>query len=1575
MATCSRIVPEPPTIATTEADDPLDAFLPPVRIWFQRCFAEVTPPQRLGWPVIRAGRHALIVAPTGSGKTLAAFLAALDHLWRHPAAGSGTRILYISPLKALNADVARNLEAPLDGILAVAEEQGTPLPRLTLGVRSGDTPPDARRRMRIKPPDLLVTTPESLNILLTSKAREGLRTVEYVIVDEIHALLNDKRGVFLALLLERLEALRAGPFVRIGLSATVRPLETAARFLGGHTTDPNDPTRLVPRPVAIVDAGQRRQLDLEVILPTERTAAKSRGDVPRAQGSRRGESLAERSIWPSLERRLLEWIDQHRSTLIFANNRRVVERLTARLNEQHQDQDASTKSREAGASWNSASLLVRAHHGSLSLEQRRATEEELKAGRLKAVAATASLELGIDMGAIDLVCQIESPGRVSRALQRVGRAGHVVGASSKGKLIAKTRGDLLEAAALVKLMKEGQVEPTRPPRNCLDVLAQQIVAIVAGGPIEVRAVYDLVRRADPYVALSEAAFESALNLVTGRFDVAALRDFRARVVWDRIHNRLHPLPGSARLAIVNGGAIPETGQYPVRLGGNGPRLGELDEEFVLERRVGETFSLGTSTWRIEAIEPHGVVVAPASGQAAFVPFWRGEGSGRSRELGAEVGRITRWLAGVRPGSPEEAHALEILRRDHGLESHAAWALLRYVRRQVQQAGVAPDDQTILIEAFLDPTGETGLAVLSPWGSAIHHALRLVLISLIRERLGIEAASLHGDDGVLIRLPGTDQPPLDLLTRLTAAEARQRLLDELAESPLFGMRFRQNAGRALLMPRPHPGRRSPLWLQRLRAKDLLQVARGFPDFPIVLETHRQCLEEDLDLPGLTQLLDDLQAGRVRLATHRSVSGRPSPFASGLIHQFQSTFLYEWDQPVGHRRGGGRRGRNSADRFERAAQTRSGDLDPITLELIDDLAARRVEDRLRDGGQPPRVIEETAQRLQRMGDLLPHELVGAMAAHLADLEAQGRAVRFPLRAGDAWIAAEDWPLYHAAFRAGRVGDGDGDDDARRAETARETILLRHLRTRSLVGLDDLVARYPLDAAEATDLLERFAREGRLVKLREVPSDDASPPTNPRFADPANLEAIRRVTLALKRREAVAVAPEVFADFIARRQFVHPATRLTMSFADPSSLRDDPEHDPLDRVLVMLQGVHADWPTWKTCLLPGRIAGFRADWLGDRLASWGWRWRARPQGDVRDGPGLNNALVALVDQEFLGMLNEADAHHAADDPANPAGADPVANEVWETLKGRGASFVDDLALLLGREPSRVRRALRDLAARGMVSNDRLEPLEEGDLPTPSLADSQSVWRGGARRGGWRIGAETRRRLRGRTEGRWFALTVETPRQGDPESRWDRWIEALLTRYGVLTRELAALCPQAPPWRELAARLDRLEWRGEVRRGHFVEGLSGPQFADPQAWNQLSAHRPDPDDTPFLIAAVDPANLYGTGAPFDLPLAAREGGAWASFARHRGHWLVLRGGRPVLLIEQEGKTLTAPPSASESECRAALELLAGLPTASHSRAHARLRVERFNGAPVRQSIAEGWLRALGFVPDPPGLTLFRVH
>ena len=1518
-------------------DDLLNGMLPAVSAWFREAFGSPTPPQRLGWPAIAAGQNTLIFAPTGSGKTLAAFLACLDHLWRVPRVSKGARILYVSPLKALNQDVARNLEFPLAGILESSHKLGAVLPALSVAVRTGDTPVAERQRLVRRPPDILITTPESLHLMLTCRARETLRSVSHVIVDEIHAVCSNKRGVFLALLLERLEAINRQSFVRIGLSATQRPLEEVARYLGGlrKVSTADGSIRFEPRPVTIVDAGRRKELDIEVSFP--------------------GPSILPQptsSVWPRIERRLFDLIRSHRSTIVFTNNRRVAERLTAHLNETAEGEVTET------ISWKGSEnpQMARAHHGSLSLDQRRSTELMLKGGELPAVVATASLELGIDMGAVDLVCQVESPGSVARGLQRVGRAGHLVGRTSKGRLIAKTPGDLLESAALARAMLQGDVEFLKVPTNCLDVLAQQVIACVAVDRWSVPDLFDLVRGAYPYRGLTPEAFEAVLKLASGRFQLEALRDLRPRISWDRVHNELHSLPGSAQLALVGGGTIPDTGQYPLYLGESGPKLGELDEEFVLERRVGETFVLGTSTWRIESIEPQRVVVSPAAGRSAFVPFWRGESVGRTPELGAAVGELCRELVERR----QEAGVLDWLEREYKLDADSAELLNDFIGRQARQSGAVPDDRTIVVETFRDQAGELGLAVLSPFGAKFHHGLKLVLQGRLRERLGIDLACLHGSEGVLIRLPQTDQPAIDVFDGLSSERAEELIRAELGDSALFGLRFRQNAGRALLMPRPDPSKRSPLWLQRLRAKDLLQAVRRFPDFPIVVETYRECLEDDLDLPRLRDVLSAVSEGKIRVVTHRGEI--PSPFTSNLLLRFTQSYLYEWDEP--------KRG----DIPRRSSEIETELLDGLLAGegaalWLDPAAIGRVEGRLRGSGRPPRTAQEMAEWLRRLGDLSPSELVGPMAGFAQELESSGQAVFIALegtREAERWILTEDLPAYRSAWPASfslaenvpRSPGANGSAETR--GSALDSIVRRFLQTRALIGLDDLVARYPLDPAEATDLLERLSEQGSLVRLHSGDDGEA------RYADRGNLDEVRRLSIALRRRESVAVTPEVFADFLARRQSVHPDTRREGSAAVVLSLEQ-------------LEGFAATAELWESELLPRRVRDFRAAWLDEALALGSWRWRA-----AEDGRGEPRA--AIITRDFAGnwpagasddrfanqeddpgiVTNSAPLTGTSDDADADANGEVQQHEglVLGYLRQRGAEFVGDLARGTGLAPSRVREALDGLVRKGLVTNDRFDPLRPGSkaMAEALTRAAEPVARLSA--GGRPRLASRRRTVSQRPEGRWAAW----PRtEVDPEQSALAWCAALLERYGVLTRETAVLDAWAPPWRDLVPWLTQAELRGDLRRGYFVEGLSGVQYALPEAADELAriASASAQQQRPVLLCSLDPANLYGSGAPLDIPLL--EGGT-ARLIRSAANFLMTIAGRPVLIIEAAGRRLTGLASASEADMKAALALL---PTLAGP-ARRVLKVESYNNAATLASPVAPWLADLGFVRDHPGMAYY---
>ena len=906
--------------------DALEAFSPATRAWFRGAFVEPTPAQLLGWPAIAGGGDVLIQAPTGSGKTLAAFLSAIDRITASP--GAGLRVLYVSPLKALNYDIERNLRGPLAGLQSA----------LRVGVRTGDTSIKERRALIKEPPDILITTPESLYLMLTSAARESLRSVETLILDEVHAVAGTKRGAHLALSVERLQRLIGRPFQRIGLSATQRPLEEIGRFVSGG------------RPITLVDAGTRKELDLQVVVPVDdlrelgATASRAHPLLSECQVSDGSSESGHASIWPSMYPELLQLVETHHSTIIFVNNRRLAERLALRLN------DLAEKE------------VARAHHGSLAAEQRVVIEEDLKAGRIPCLVATSSLELGIDMGAVDLVIQVESPKSVARGLQRIGRAGHELHAVSKGRIFPKFRADLLESAVVARAMRNGEIEETKIPRNPLDVLAQQIVAIAVDEEISVADLHALVRGAHPFADLSRAQLENVLDMLAGRYPSDEFAELRPRIVWDRSGGTIRARDGARRLAVTNAGTIPDRGLFGVFLVDGSGRVGELDEEMVYEARVGQTFLLGASTWRIEEITRDRVLVSPAPGLPGAVPFWKGEGVGRPYELGEKIGAASRELAALGDDT-----ALERLRGEFLLDERAARNLLAFLRDQADATGAVPSDRTVVVERFRDEIGDWRVCILTPFGARVHAPWAMAIGARLRESLGLEAQSIWSDDGIAIHFPDSDLPPPAHELILDPAEVEDLVVSELGETALFGARFRENAARSLLIPRRRPGQRTPLWQQRLKAQSLLQVARRYGSFPVVLETYRECLQDVFDLPALRTLLTGLQTRRLDLVEVET--GSASPMSSSLLFDYVATYMYEDDTPPAERR----------------AQALSLDRDLLRellgsealRELLDADAVEEVERQLRGD---PRTPDELHDQLRVRGDRRGGEFDPALAAPL-------------------------------------------------------------------------------------------------------------------------------------------------------------------------------------------------------------------------------------------------------------------------------------------------------------------------------------------------------------------------------------------------------------------------------------------------------------------------------------------------------------------------------------------------------------------------------------------------------------------
>src|SRR5438552_1207949 len=1055
----------------------LDLFSPPVRDWFRASFAEPTAVQEQGWREVGAGRHVLMAAPTGSGKTLAAFRWCLDRLAAEPAPveAERCRVLYVSPLKALAHDVDRNLRSPLVGIRRQMESQGLVPPDISVAIRTGDTPADVRRSMERHPPDILITTPESLFLILTSAARKILAPVRWLIVDEIHSVASTKRGSHLALSLERLcELTRVEP-QRIGLSATQRPLEEVGRFLGGGD-----------RQVSTVDAGRLKTMEVKVEVPVE--------DMTRLTAEDEGSAKGQNSIWPAIYPRLLQLIREHRSTIVFVNSRRLAERIAARVNDLAEED------------------LVRAHHGSIAREQRMLIEDELKAGRLRGLVATTTLELGIDMGAVDLVLQIEAPPSVAAGIQRVGRAGHSVGEGSRGVVIPKFRGDLLESAAVVEGMLDGRIESTVVPRKPLDVLAQQVVAMCALDEWEVEKLGRVVRRSYPYSDLGPRAFESVLDMLSGRYPSDQFVELRPRLVWDRVAGKVRGRAGAQRLAVTNPGTIPDRGLYSVNLAEDGRRVGELDEEMVYETRVGETFVLGASTWRIVDITPSQVIVTPAPGEPGKIAFWKADAPSRPVELGAALGKMVRELRALDP-----AAAAKRLRDRAGFDDLAIKNLLAYLDDQAAATGTVPDDRNLVVERFRDEVGDWRVCLHTPFGGRVHAPLALALEARLQERLGVDARALWTDDGIALHLPEVESPPaLDELI-LDPEEVQALVSAQLPASALFAARFRENAARSLLLPKRKPGQRTPLWQQRMRSAGLLQVAGQYPDFPILAETWREVMSDHFDMPALIGLLRAIRSREIRVVAVDTE--KASPFASSLLFSYVAEFMYEGDQPLAERRAQAL----TLDRDLLAELLGSEDL----RELLDPDAIAAVELELQ-GLLPerfPRDVDEAHDLLVRLGDLSDEEALarGVSAGWLHALEKERRAATIRIAGEARWIAAEDAGRYCEAIGASlpiglpEIFLDPGADPL-------ESLLRRHARTHVPFVTSDPAQRWALPGPAVEAALARLASKGDVLagEFRKAAEGRE-------YCHPEVLRTLRRRSLAALRREVESVPPDAVARFL--------------------------------------------------------------------------------------------------------------------------------------------------------------------------------------------------------------------------------------------------------------------------------------------------------------------------------------------------------------------------------------------------------------------------------------------------------------
>ncbi len=1393
-----------------------DVFSPQTRAWFEQAFDGPTPAQELGWPAIARGGHTLIQAPTGSGKTLAAFLYGIDRL--NPSPGEGLRLLYISPLKALNYDIERNLRGPLAGLSS----------ELRVGVRTGDTSQKERAAMLREPPDILITTPESLFLLLTSRARETLRGVETVIVDEVHAVAGTKRGAHLALSLERLEHLVSGPLQRIGLSATQRPLEEIGRFVAGG------------RKIELVDAGRAKTLDLKVVVPLD--------DMR--------EPEEQQSIWPSIYPEILELVRAHRSTIVFVNNRRLAERLALRLNDLAEEE------------------LARAHHGSLAREQRVEVEELLKKGEIPCLVATSSLELGIDMGAVDLVVQVESPKSVARGLQRVGRAGHELGAVSRGRIFPKFRADLLESAVVARRMLDGAIEETKIPRNPLDVLAQQIVGICADEEISVDDLHALVRGAYPFADLSRVQLENVLDMLDGRYPSDEFAELRARVVWDRTAGVVRGRQGARRLAVTNAGTIPDRGLFGVHLVEGGGRVGELDEEMVYEAREGQTFLLGASTWRIEEITRDRVLVSPAPGVPGAVPFWKGEGVGRPYELGEAIGAASRELVAL-----TDEKATTRLRDEYTLDERAASNLLTFLREQEGATGAVPSDKTIVVERFRDEIGDWRLCILTPFGGRVHAPWALALGARLRESLSLETQAIWSDDGIAIHLPDADAPPPTEDVLLDPEQVEELVMQEVGETALFGARFRENAGRALLIPRRRPGERTPLWQQRLKAQSLLQVARRYPAFPIVLETYRECLQDVFDLPALKRLLQGLRTRQIDLVDVETPSA--SPYAASLLFDYVANYMYEDDTPAAERR----------------AQALSLDRDLLRellgqeelRDLIDPGALADVEEQLRGEARSP---DELHDLLRRRGDLREGEYPGDLAEPLLQ---ERRAVHVRVSGEQRLIAAEDAGRYRDAVGAMPPG-GLPEVFLEADEEPLHSLLRRFARSRGPFTTADANERFGRDVEPA---LRELERRNELVRGELRPGG-----TEREWCDPEVLRRLRRASLAALRREVEPAEQAAFGRFLPSWQGVDRR----------SSLRE---------ALVPLQALALPVSLWESEVLPRRVPGYRPEQLDALCASGEVVWI---------GAGLDRvALYFRDDAPALGP---------------PPAADRPEREVHERLRaalGRSALFWYDLLADTGLEAEEALPALWDLVWAGEATNDAWAPLRAGRRFQTRAARPRP------RRFSRRRAAEVTA-----TQGRWSLTARLFP--GRPDRR--ALAELLLERQGIVTRDGVRGEGIPGGYAAVYGELKALETLGLCRRGYFVEGLGGAQFALGGAVERLRELRPQDGEEPerLVLAAADPAQPYGAALPWPKRAGARA-------ARVAGARVILLGGEPALFVERGGRSLVPLRDPEEDWLRTALDALVAHVRATGAK---RLAVERFDGEPVTESGCISMLIDAGFVIGP---------
>jgi ATP-dependent helicase Lhr and Lhr-like helicase len=1526
----------------------LDLFHPAVREWFHAAFPAPTRPQLLGWPAIARGDSTLILAPTGTGKTLAAFLWCIHRLMfaAAPPKKQRCRVVYISPIKALAVDVERNLQVPLAGIAQAAQKLGVEFRQPEIAIRTGDTPPSERARFARHSADILITTPESLYLLLTSNARENLEFIETVVLDEIHALVPTKRGSHLALSLERLEHLCGRRLQRIGLSATQRPLKEVARYLGGCETTPR-PEVATPavaeqaeealaefesssiatayRPITIIDAGEPKRLDLRVAVPVEDMARLS--DSRSSADGSPSQAVAHSSIWTAIHPKLLKLIRAHRSTLIFVNNRRLAERISGAINEL------------------AGEMLVRAHHGSVAVSRRKEIEESLKRGALRGLVATSSLELGIDMGAIDLVIQVESPPSVATGMQRVGRASHHVGAVSNAVIFPKFRADLVACAAITRAMYEGSIESVHYPRNPLDVLAQQIVAMVALETWDVDDLFQVVRRAAPYAALTWPVFEGVLDMLSGRYPSAEFAELRPRLTWDRVHGRLTSRQGARSVAVINGGTIPDRGLYGVFLAGakKGARVGELDEEMVFESRVGETIVLGASTWRIDEIFHDRVIVSPAPGQPGKMPFWHGDSAGRPVEFGERIGKMMRELLRL----PRQA-AFSKLIEQHSLDETAAENLLRYLDEQIQATGRIPSDEDILIETYQDELGDRRVCVLTPFGSRVHIPWCMGATAKLRDATGLVVETMWSDDGFVLRLPDSDQPVRPEILLPAPEEFKELILRELESTSLFAAKFREAAARALLLPKRRPDMRAPLWQQRKRAADLLAVASRYPSFPILLETYRECIRDTFDLPAVAKLLAKVQSGAIRVTTVKS--SKPSPFAASLLFSYVANYIYDGDAPLAERRA------QALSIDQSQLQDLLGDTD--LRELLDESALEEVERRLQALAPEyqGRHADGVHDLLLKLGDLSEHELAARtvnseIAASVNELLGAQRAIRLEIAGESRYIPIEYASHYRDALGVA-LPAGLPDAFLNQATEPRVDIVRRYARTHGPFTTLDVAARYGFPPEAIEPILRAFHARGHLIEGEFRPSG-----RHREWCDPEVLREIRRKSLAKLRREVEPVEPATFARFAARWQ---------------GALAPRRGLDALLDAIETLQGAAVPVSELEREILPARIKEYQPADLDTLMAAGEVVWCGIERIGERDG------RVALYVSKSLPQLLP---------PIELRGETPAPSERAQKIIGflerQGASFFAEIHEACGRGyPGDTLGALWELVWSGRITNDTFHPLRHWIRPRETKHNRASLSEG-------QPGSpEFLQRMRSRSstgapaQGRWSLIRARVATALTP-TQWSANVaQQLLARHGIVMREMAIAENIPGGYATIYPALKIMEESGWIRRGMFVSGMGAAQFGSPGAVDMLRGLRgsPSPPELVYL-AASDPANPFGMLLPWPRleseSVEVADSAGHHPMARVSGAGVILINGTLAAFLRRRNPALRVfLPDAEPERSAFARQLARKLADLAIRRRTNRsgLLIGKINDVYAREHFLAPYLQEAGFIDTALGFQMRRV-